>query len=104
MASVSMQDFLQFLKLSCQVHESINHSDSIENADLIDYSSLIKNDLVHLLSEANRQCWKTDNCDRTASKKIGKWSFQETVELFLRKCPRLRKISIQKEFNFNAIA
>lgn len=105
MMAVSMQDFLQFLKLSCQVHESINHSDSVENADLIDYSSLIKNDLVHLLTEANRQCWKTDNCDKNASKHIGKQIVSgDRVERFLRNSPGLRqKNGYKKNSNFNVI-
>lgn len=51
--AVSMHDFLDFLKLTCQVHESILVKDTDENHQMIDYNALAKNDLVNSLIALN---------------------------------------------------
>lgn len=45
--SISTSEFLDFLKLTCRVHETIILKD--ENATALDYNALAKNELVNCL-------------------------------------------------------
>lgn len=50
--SISMQDFLDFLKITCQVHESITAKEGCSTASTLDYNKLAKNELVNSLLNA----------------------------------------------------
>lgn len=53
--SISMHEFLDFLKLTCQVHQSVTTKDeSPRSEDVLDYNKLAKNDLVNSLLIAKR--------------------------------------------------
>lgn len=49
--SISMHDFLDFLKLTCQVHQSITVKDQSAN-ETLDYNKLARNELVNSLINA----------------------------------------------------
>lgn len=54
-APISMQDFLDFLKLACHVHESIAVvHDKDDKEKEIDYTALAKNDLVNGLINSTK--------------------------------------------------
>lgn len=46
-SSISMHEFLDFLKISCQLQESIDHRNS--DGSQIDFNNLAKNNLVNSL-------------------------------------------------------
>lgn len=51
--SISMHDFLDFLKLTCQVHQSITGKDQSGNGNtVLDYNKLARNELVNSLLNA----------------------------------------------------
>lgn len=51
--AISMHDFLDFLKLTCEVHQSLTAKDDSPNGKIvIDYSKLAKNELVNSLLSA----------------------------------------------------
>lgn len=51
--AISTHEFLDFLKISCQLQESIGHRNIDDNSENeIDYNSLAKNDLVNALMNA----------------------------------------------------
>lgn len=53
LSSISMHDFLDFLKLTCQVHQSITGKDQSGNANTtLDYNNLARNELVNSLLNA----------------------------------------------------
>lgn len=75
--SISIHDFLDFLKLTCHVHESINRRDTDENIESIDYNALAKNELVNsLISSKSGQSPKSDANDENSNDKNGKKSIE----------------------------
>lgn len=51
--SISMHDFLDFLKLTCQVHQSITTKDDNQgDKTVLDYTELAENKLVNTLISA----------------------------------------------------
>lgn len=75
--SISMHDFLDFLKITCQLNESISGTIDKTNKK-VDYDQLAKNDLIHLIldkSNANNQspivsCEKGESSTLTDKKGI----------------------------------
>ncbi|KAG4073988.1 hypothetical protein HA402_014193 [Bradysia odoriphaga] len=78
--SISMHDFLDFLKISCQLNESI--SETIDKTDKkVDYDQLAKNELIHSIldkCQANNQNVNgpgekvetmTGSCDKKGNKR-----------------------------------
>lgn len=71
-SSISMQNFLDFLKLSSRVHESISNKNAVDAEKQIDYTTLAKNELVNGLinnSKLSKSFIKTEipdseNCDK----------------------------------------
>lgn len=66
--SISMHEFLDFLKISCQLQESIDHrSDDTR----IDYSDLAKNSLVNtLVNVKSTPSPRTDSGENTNGKSV----------------------------------
>lgn len=62
--SISMHDFLDFLKLTCQVHQSITtKEDNTNGKNELDYNKLARNELVNSLLNSK--------ADSSASPKSG---------------------------------
>lgn len=67
-STVALHDFLDFLKLTCQVHESITLKDTDENQQKIDYNALAKNELVNSLISLNSdQSPKSDTVEENTN-------------------------------------
>lgn len=62
---ITMDEFLDFLKITCQVHETITSKNNNENnTNQIDYNQLANNELVNrLLSEKSNLSAKKDSAD-----------------------------------------
>lgn len=70
---ITTSEFLDFLKLACNVHESIILKD--ENATALDYNALVKNELVNSLANLKSdQSPKTNGAEESCgNEKNGKY-------------------------------
>lgn len=67
--SISMQNFLDFLKLAGHVHESISNRDVDDNDNQIDYNALAGHDLVNeLINSKSSHSPKLDISDENNDK------------------------------------
>lgn len=75
--AISTSEFLDFLKLTCNVHESIILKD--ENATALDYNTLAKNELVNsLVNLKSGQSPKSNGVEESCgNEKNGKYSREE---------------------------
>lgn len=76
--SISMQNFLDFLKITCQVHESITAKEGCSTASALDYNKLAKNELVNSLlsskapSSLSPKAAESDNSAGTSNNSFDK--------------------------------
>lgn len=71
--SISTSEFLDFLKLTCRVHESIILKD--DNGKPLDYNALAKNELVNaLVNLKSGQSPKSNGLDESCSDRNGECS------------------------------
>lgn len=69
---ICTSDFLDFLKLACQVHESIILKD--DTGKTLDYNALAKNELVNtLVNSKSGQSPKSNGVEDNGSDKIGEF-------------------------------